>query len=193
MLPRVLGAGTLELLRQDGSNVTASKALQGKKYLLVYLSASWCPPCRFFTPKLAAFYESFHNSHNFEIVFVSQDRDERSMQAYFHNQKYSKLAVRGGEGSHGDWLAVPYEQAKRLGVTLMQTYAIRGIPMLLLFDLETGELVTRNARDLVARNLDTAEGFPWAGNTDGEGLRGSYWNQLFLVFIIASVLYQFWR
>ncbi|RNE98772.1 tryparedoxin [Trypanosoma rangeli] len=193
MLSRIVGVDTLDLLRQDGGTVDITTALQGKKYLLLYFSASWCPPCRLFTRQLANFYESFHTSHCFEVIFFSRDRGESPMRAYFYNQKYSRLALRGGEGSHGDWLAVPYAQAKTLGLTLMQRYAVHGIPTLLLFDLETGELLTRNARNLVARNLDTAEGFPWAGDTGGELMKGPPWCELLLLLITVAVLYYLWQ
>ncbi|RNE96389.1 tryparedoxin [Trypanosoma conorhini] len=193
MLSLIMGVDSLELLRQDGSTVDAATALKGKKYLLLYFSASWCPPCRLFTRQLAEFYESFHESHGFEVIFLSRDRGEGPMRAYFYNQKYSRLALRGGEGSHGDWLAVPYARANAIGPALMQRYAVQGIPTLLLFDLETAELLTRNARNLVARNLDTAEGFPWAGDADTELMKGLSWYQLILMFIMLMVLYYLSR
>jgi len=58
-----------ELLSKDGP-VSAQDALKGK-YVGVYYSASWCPPCQRFTPKLVEAYSSNLKGKNFENVFVS--------------------------------------------------------------------------------------------------------------------------
>ncbi|KEG14701.1 tryparedoxin [Trypanosoma grayi] len=191
MISQIFETTALDLLRQDGTTVAAATALQGKKYVLLLFSASWCPPCRIFTPQLATFHESFHRSHNFEVVFFSQDRDESSMLAYFFNPKYSRSAFRGGEGSHGNWLAVPYAQAKTVGAALMRRHKILGIPTVLVFDLESGELVTGNARNLVVQHLHTAEGFPWAGSAEAE-TQSSAWQHL-VAMLVFVVLYYLWR
>jgi thiol-disulfide isomerase/thioredoxin len=58
-----------ELLSKDGP-VSARDALKGK-YVGVYFSASWCPPCQRFTPKLVEAYTDSLKGKNLEIVFVS--------------------------------------------------------------------------------------------------------------------------
>ena len=69
-------------------------ALKGKVVAL-YFSAHWCPPCRFFTPKLAAAYKMANeDSHRFEVIFVSSD-DSAAEQAQYMKKM------------HGDWLRVP--------------------------------------------------------------------------------------
>ena len=51
--------------------------LAGTKYFAVYYSASWCAPCKAFTPKLVEFYNRIKPANpNFELIFVSRDRDE---------------------------------------------------------------------------------------------------------------------
>ena len=53
-----------------------SEILQGAdlKYVGIYFSAHWCPPCRNFTPVLAEFYNSVNqNGKILEIIFVSSD------------------------------------------------------------------------------------------------------------------------
>src|SRR4051812_27138326 len=48
--------------------------LAGVKYYAIYYSASWCGPCRAFTPKLVQWYnEHKKNSPQFELIFVSSD------------------------------------------------------------------------------------------------------------------------
>ena len=46
-----------ELLRKDGTTVSADEALNNKTLVGFYFSAHWCPPCRQFTPILADFYK----------------------------------------------------------------------------------------------------------------------------------------
>ena len=65
----------------------------------VYASASWCGPCRQFTPSLAAFYEQARASGRaFQVVLVSCDRDAAAAAAYL-----AKMP----------WLAVPYASPAR--------------------------------------------------------------------------------
>ena len=75
-------------------------ALAGTKYFAVYFSASWCAPCRAFTPDLVTWYNENKPKHpEFELIFVSHDNDEASMEAYMAEDKmpwpalkYSKVA-----------------------------------------------------------------------------------------------------
>ena len=64
----------------------------------IYFSAHWCPPCRGFTPKLAEFYKKYHTEKNFEIVFVSSDKNEGEFQEYYKEMP---------------WLALPYSDRDR--------------------------------------------------------------------------------
>ena len=52
-----------------------NEVLAGKEVIGLYFSAHWCPPCRGFTPALGKFYDSIKDAKNFEIIFVSSDRD----------------------------------------------------------------------------------------------------------------------
>lgn len=57
--------------------VDTVKALGSCDYLIVYFSAHWCPPCKGFTPVFAERYKKLKGiGTNFEIIFVSADRDE---------------------------------------------------------------------------------------------------------------------
>jgi thiol-disulfide isomerase/thioredoxin len=64
----------------------------------LYFSAHWCPPCRGFTPQLAATYTRFKAQHpraaDWEVVFVSSDSDAEAFAEY-----------------HGEmpWPALPYD------------------------------------------------------------------------------------
>ena len=79
------------------------------QYFAFYFSASWCPPCRTFTPKLVDFYKKEkRNGSAFELVFVSSDRSEDLMAEYmdeydmdwpaFQYGKNKNLVERNGSG-----------------------------------------------------------------------------------------------
>lgn len=72
------------------------KSLDGK-FVGVYRSASWCGPCRKFTPRLVKFYAK--NKKDLEIVFWSADRSEDDMRAYVKADKMKWLAVPFGKSA----------------------------------------------------------------------------------------------
>ena len=96
--------------------------------MALYFSASWCPPCRRFTPKLVQVYEQLTTQDKcLEVVFVSRDRDEESFNAYF-----AKMP----------WLAVPFSDSDCLQ-RLNKRYKVNGIPNLVILSGETGEIHTK--------------------------------------------------
>lgn len=49
----------------------------------VYFSASWCGPCKQFTPILKQYYAQVNEKHKeLEIIFVSFDKDEEQWKTY---------------------------------------------------------------------------------------------------------------
>ena len=81
------------LVTRQGRTVDAGRALKGKK-VAVYFSASWCGPCRAFTPKLVNFYNAVAKKKTLEIVFVSSDRNEKAMKQYMRHASMPWLADR---------------------------------------------------------------------------------------------------
>jgi len=115
--------------------------LKGKAVGL-YFSAHWCPPCRGFTPKLADVYRKLKASRkDFEIVFISSDRDKGAFNSYFKEQP---------------WLALPYEDRK-IRNTLAEKFGVRGIPSLVILDAEAN-VVTTNGRAAV---MEDPQGKKW--------------------------------
>ncbi len=58
------------------------------KYYLFYYTASWCGPCQKFTPSLVEFYNAKKPGNNeFEIILVTSDSDEDSMEQYAESKK----------------------------------------------------------------------------------------------------------
>jgi nucleoredoxin len=111
-----------KLVALDGKRVAKYKMTQEPQYYAFYFSAHWCPPCRAFTPKLVEFYNAQEGrKKNFEIIFVSSDNDERSMEAYI-------------KGDSMPWPAIAYRSVDRMKE--IKKYSGRGIPRLVLVDRE---------------------------------------------------------
>lgn len=103
-----------------------------------------CPPCRNFTPVLAEFYKNHHEKKNFEIIFISSDRDEESFEEYYGDMP---------------WFALAYKDRTKKE-ELGKKYEVSGIPKLVLLDGDTGEIISKNARGQVQQDAN-GENFPW--------------------------------
>lgn len=116
-------ASFFEGIRGD---LTGPEVKTPPKYTALYFSAHWCPPCRLFTPKLVEWYNNFKPEHpDFELVFVSADRDEEAMKKYIKSEKMP-------------WPAVKYDKARS---EAFGKFAADGIPYLVLID-ENGKALT---------------------------------------------------
>ena len=105
--------------------------LAGVKYWAFYYSASWCPPCRAFTPSLVSFYKDFKPSHpDFELIFVNDDHNEDDMLKYMTDDDMP-------------WPAVRFTAAR---TTDLQKYCGDGIPCLVLVD-DTGTVISDTNRN----------------------------------------------
>lgn len=116
-----------ELVNASGKKFDKATALNGKM-VAVYFSASWCGPCRGFTPKLIEFYKKTAKKNNLEIVFVSSDRSADAMEKYMKKMP---------------WLAMPFGSPE--AAALKKELKVRGIPKLVVFDAN-GKLISENAR-----------------------------------------------
>jgi nucleoredoxin len=76
-------SGKLVALR--GKSVLPYNApdLPRAKYIALYFSAGWCPPCHQFTPLLVNFYKEMKPKHpEFEVVLLSLDQGENAMEKH---------------------------------------------------------------------------------------------------------------
>eukprot|EP00322_Chrysochromulina_rotalis_P019052 CAMPEP_0115884516 /NCGR_PEP_ID=MMETSP0287-20121206/30161_1 /TAXON_ID=412157 /ORGANISM="Chrysochromulina rotalis, Strain UIO044" /LENGTH=385 /DNA_ID=CAMNT_0003340829 /DNA_START=1 /DNA_END=1155 /DNA_ORIENTATION=- len=157
----------------QGGKVATSKALAGKVVAL-YFSAHWCPPCREFTPKLAAAYEMVaEDDVPFEVIFVSSDDSADAAAEYM-------------EAMHGTWLRVPFDCPQRNALKRRfgcfgakehpdwpDTPRRSGIPALVIVDHKGTELVF-NANDV----LTPSQIISWVENDKFDGLHETAWQQL---------------
>lgn len=128
--------------------MAATEALAGKKFILLYFSAHWCPPCRSFTPVLKEFYNQHNVGREFEVIFVSRDNSAEEMQLYFKH-------------AHGDWLSLSYRDAQSIGEGLSQRYGLYAIPSLVVIEnTDQCPVVTNYGRDMVLRDPAALQ-FPW--------------------------------
>ena len=77
-----------ELVYADGKVLEAH--LDGK-FVGIYFSAAWCPPCQFFSPELVRFRND--NQHEFEVVYVSSDVSQKEQFRYMKKIKANFGAV----------------------------------------------------------------------------------------------------
>ena len=101
-------------------------------------SAHLCPPCRRFTPKLVEAYNAVIAAGKpFEIMFVSDDRDENT-----YNEYYAQMP----------WLAFPFHaEVQKL---IKKDFQVDRIPLLLIVDVERNVLIeTVWGPDTIAEGL----------------------------------------
>merc|ERR1712150_223452 len=120
----------------------SDKVLAGK-YVGIYFSAHWCPPCRGFTPVFAKAYDAHYKKKDFECVFVSSDQDEGSFNGYYKEMP---------------WVALPFKDRKGKE-KLSGKYGVRGIPSLIILD-KNGEIITKDGREKVTGD-EEGKNFPW--------------------------------
>jgi thiol-disulfide isomerase/thioredoxin len=112
------------LLNKEGIEIS-TESLQGK-YIGLYFSASWCGPCRSFTPELIRFRNQ--NAEQFEVVLVGGDGSARDQAKYV--KKYDM-----------PWLSMinQSDAARRASETLDVQY----IPYLVILD-PSGRVVSKD-------------------------------------------------
>ena len=102
-----------------------------KKLLLFYWSASWCGPCRQFTPKLVDYYNNAATNAGgrdrmiWDVIFISVDKSEDKMFAYMKQH-------------HMEWYTIQFDRRRSTGI---KQYAVGGIPRLMLVRPQTGEIL----------------------------------------------------
>lgn len=119
---RLLGTS---LQKADGSKVATKDVIKGRKNVVLYFTAGWCPPCRTFTPKLVKFFNKHKDNKDFTVVMVSSDRDAKAQASYM--KKYDMT-----------FYAVPYKQTRLKKIK--QVLGGSGIPNLVILDAD-GEVV----------------------------------------------------
>lgn len=121
---------------KTGEKRNIREILNGKSRVLLYFSASWCPPCRALTPKLAEAYADCGDKP--AMFFVSLDRDEANFREYHDKMTFPAVSYKvAGEKK---W---------------MNEIDVQGIPTLVVLSKE-GKIIEANASRLYAKYLPSA-------------------------------------
>ena len=121
------------------------------RLLGVYVSASWCGPCRAFTPQLSEWYKSEKRDESCEVVFCSLDRDENSFTEYFAKMPWPHALPFGAGNAFAD------------------RFGVKGVPSLLIFTRD-GTLVNSKGVEgfqRAASGLGPAFPYVWGGDSIG--------------------------
>ncbi|XP_042399841.1 probable nucleoredoxin 1-2 [Zingiber officinale] len=129
------------LIRNNGDKV-AIGSLEGKM-IAFYFSVSCLPHCQLFNLRLIEVYNELSSQDNgFEIIFVSDDRDEDSFNDYF-----SKMP----------WFAIPFSDSW-MRRKLEKKFSAMGVPTLVILDVN-GKVLNREGVKAVKGY--GAEGYPF--------------------------------
>ncbi|XP_027148142.1 probable nucleoredoxin 2 isoform X2 [Coffea eugenioides] len=134
------------LLGHSTSKLVPVASLKGKTVGL-YFSAQWCFPGVKFTSRLISIYQKIKEvllekgGEDFEIVFVSTDRDELSFNLFFGTMP---------------WLALPFNDPTIKNLT--KHFDVQWIPSLVILGPD-GKTVTKKGRNLV--NLYQENAYPF--------------------------------
>jgi len=102
----------------DGATKTIGKDELKDKHLMLYFSAHWCPPCRRFTPVLSEAYTKLkaERPDDFELAFVSSDRDQSGFDEYWAEMTFCALPFDDRAAKNG----------------LAKRFKVQGIPKLII-------------------------------------------------------------
>ena len=96
------------------------------KLFAIYYSMHNCPPCREFTPLLAALYEEVNEDEKvLEVVFFSGDKSQEEFDEYYGEMP---------------WLALPREKKEIMGANAKR-FKVRGVPRLVMLRASDGKIL----------------------------------------------------
>ncbi|CAF3397098.1 unnamed protein product [Rotaria socialis] len=133
------------ILNKSNESIDLTDQKYKGKIIGLYFSAHWCPPCRGFTPVLINFYKSHAEEKNFEIIFISSDRDEASFNEYYKDMP---------------WLTLDFKERKKKE-ELGKQFKVAGIPTFILLDGDSGDIICADARGQLQSQDTEGKNFPW--------------------------------
>lgn len=130
------------LIDDRGNKFDLAKEGPLPKYYLFYYSASWCGPCKAFTPELVRFHRKWKaRKANFEVVLVPSDRSREDEIAYLKDHRMP-------------WPGVDFDKKNAPGIPNSNWGFI---PAMALFDADGNRLLQVNDEMSKEEFLDKAE------------------------------------
>ena len=114
------------LLKIDGESVSSDQLKN--KYIGLYFSASWCGPCRKFTPRLVEFRNRFQD--DFEVILIGADGSAKAQANYM--KKYSM-----------PWLAMKNQSPEAKQASKLS--GVEFIPYLVIIN-SSGKIISKNGK-----------------------------------------------
>ena len=137
--PALRGLFGSDLLTHEGKK--ADLADLNGKIIAIYFSASWCPPCRAFSPLLVDLSDRLRaEGKPFALVLVGRDQSKQKALDYMESHKMT------------GYLIPPEADANKSLCTL---YRVSGIPYLVIVDSD-GNTIDSSARATVQSTPDSA-------------------------------------
>ena len=106
------------------------ESLSGLKYVGLFFSADWCPPCKHMMQPLKNFYTDVNlQERTLELIMVSSDRTQEEWK-----RSHSVMP----------WMSLPWDEAR--ANALREKFQIFAVPALVILEAKTGFTVTTTAR-----------------------------------------------
>jgi nucleoredoxin len=108
---------------------------EGTKYVGLFFSADWCPPCKQMLRPLKNFYTDVNlQERTLEIILISSDREQDEWKRHHATMP---------------WMTLPWGDAR--ANALRSKFEIYGVPALIILDSQTGfTITTKGRKDLTA-------------------------------------------
>jgi nucleoredoxin len=117
------------------------------RYVMLYFSAHWCPPCRGFTPVLSETYKQLKSQgKDVEVIFCSLDRTPQEFLSYAQTMP---------------WMRLPFGDSRIQNAS--STVGAMFIPTLAIFRASDGQMISQNAVRSVQGDRSLAN-YPWPGS-----------------------------
>lgn len=122
------------------------------KYYIFYYSASWCPPCRAFTPELVKFHRRMKGRNaSFEVILVPNDNSEKEAIAYLADYRMPWPGVAWDARGHRE---IPRNPGG--GIPALRLTDANGETLLTTEDVSRTEFLTKAGRIISGSGSTTA-------------------------------------
>jgi len=164
----------MKLFRLEGGKKVSYELKPETKYVALYQSASWCPPCRKVTPILVKEYQTMLKADQIpvEIVLMSGDRSESAMVDYMRKYKMK-------------WPAMEWNNR-----AIANQYIADGIPHLVVIDLATGKAVTKGTGQSDIKKV-VSKIRKFGGTAGGIPIDKNIWNFRDNYTLVAGIVVSF--